>query len=573
MADASVRAEILPRNVMILLSLAQGLALLFLWRATTDPTWPATVPAINFPLWTVALVGPTLLLFCLERGNATRVAMPVGLVTALVALLAVYVGWQASPHGAFPVGSLLFTAAGALLIAVFKALMYLPPYAAGRPWTYDALFAWSWRNFMVGALSAALAVAVGGILFLWATLFHVIGIEFFRELFSEDWFLFPVLSLAFGLGVCIFRTLVHLIDRITEILEGLMRLLLPLVLTVEVLFLATLPFTGLAPLWDTGHGTRVLLALNAVALFFVNGVYQTGAHAPYPLIVHRLLAPAVVLLPTVSALALFGMYLRVDQYGWTVERCWGTAVAVLLGMFSIGYAWGVIRRRSLWPLSLARTNIVLGWVVAGLMLAANSPLLDFRRISTASQFARVEAGTLELREFDFYYARRHLARPAHLKMQELAESLENSDPELAQAIRNPNRSGAESARASRVFWERVVYRPEPFEVPEKLRSTVETSLGPSTILDRGNPTVLLRVDLDDDSESEFVLIADINTGYKKGYVFYRDGEEWRRKILSWGHSRSQESATPFDLRRDPIGTADPRFRDLTIGELIFRVDP
>ena len=573
MTEPSPRAEVLPRNVMILLSLVQGLVLLFLWRAGTEQTWPATVPVVNFPLWTITLVGPTLLLFCLERGNAARLAMPVGLVTALLTLLAVYVGWQASPHGAFPVGSLVFTAAVALLVGCYKALMYLQPFARRRPWTYDILFVWSWRNFMVGALSAALAIAVGAILYLWATLFRVIGIEFFSNLFSEDWFLFPVLSLAFGLGVFIFRSLLHLIDRITEILEGLMRLLLPLVLTVAALFLGTLPFTGLAPLWNTGHGTGLLLALNAIALFFVNGVYQTGAHTPYPPIIHRLLAPGIALLPVVSALALFGMYLRVDQHGWTVERCWGTAVAVLLAMFSVGYAWGVLRRRSLWPLSLARTNTVLGWVVAGLMLAANSPLLDFRRISTASQFARVEAGTLELREFDFYYARRHLARPAHLKLETLAQSLEDSDPELAQSIRNPKRFGDETARASRVFWERVVYRPEPFEVPEALRPMVETSIWASTILDSGYVIVLVRVDLNDDGDTEYVVIADDGEGYRTGNVFYRDGEEWRSGSLRARGPEPGQSAAEPDLRTDPIGTADSPFPDLTIGELTFGVNP
>ena len=338
MAEASSRADVLPRDVMILLSLLQGLALLMLWRALSNETWPAYVPAVNFPLWAIALVGPALLLFCLERENAARLAMPAGLVTVLFALLAVYVGWQASPYGAFPVSSLVLTAAVALLVAGFKALMYLQPYVRRDPWTYEVLFAWSWRNFMVGTLSAALAMAVWAIVALWAALFNLIGIEFFRDLFSNDWFLFPTLSVAFGFGVFIFRSLVHLIDRITELLEGLMRVLLPLVLTVVVLFLATLPFTGLAPLWATGHGTRLLLVLNAIALFFVNGVYQTGAHTPYPPIVHRLLAPGVVLLPVVSALALSGMYLRVSQYGWTVERCWGTTVAVLFGMFSLGYA-------------------------------------------------------------------------------------------------------------------------------------------------------------------------------------------------------------------------------------------
>ena len=65
-----------------------------------------------------------------------------------------------------------------------------------------------------------------------------------------------------------------------------MRLLLPLVLAVVAAFLVALPFTGLAPLWGTGNGTALLMALNALALFFVNAAYQTGEKSPYPPSIH-----------------------------------------------------------------------------------------------------------------------------------------------------------------------------------------------------------------------------------------------------------------------------------------------
>ena len=71
------------------------------------------------------------------------------------------------------------------------------------------------------------------------------------------------------------------------------------------------------------------------------------------------------------------------------------------------------------------------------MLLVNSPLLDFRSISLASQFRRVDTGEIDLRDFDFHYARHHLARPAWLRMQALIDAYEHSDPELAQLIREP----------------------------------------------------------------------------------------------------------------------------------------
>ena len=85
--------------------------------------------------------------------------------------------------------------------------------------------------------------------------------------------------------------------------------------------------------------------------------------------------------------------------------------------------------------------------------------------------------------------------------------------------------------------------------------------------------MLLRADLDDDSEAEYVLILSRIVDYMSGYPFHRDGEEWRRRRLSTSHPGQRESAAASDLLRDPIGTADPRFRDLTIGERVFRVTP
>ena len=464
----------LPRNTMIVLSLAQGLGLLLLWRALTHETWPSQIPTVNFPLWTFVIVWPVLLLLSLEVDNRARIFRLTGAFMGVLILLAVYIGWQASPVGKFSIHSLLFVYSVTLTIACFKALMYLQQRAGGLPMTYEVLFAFSWRNFLVAAFAGAFMGGVSALLALWAALFLVIDIDFFRELFSKDWFQFPVLAVAFGIGVFVFRRLTGVIDGITGLLEGLIRLLLPLVIIIMVIFLAALPFTGLTPLWETGRGTALLLWLNAVVLFFINAVYQIGRHTPYPQVVQRLLYPGIALLPIVSVLALYGLYLRVDQYGWTVARCWALAVTILLGMFSCGYLWGIIRRRSAWTTGLAHVNVVMGWVVLALMLLVNSPLLDFRSISLASQLGRVDAGELELNEFDFYYVRRHLARPGFLALQTLIAQLEVSDPELAERISiSTGPVWSYKAEIPDDFWERVTFRPERFDVPADLQIFIE----------------------------------------------------------------------------------------------------
>ncbi len=576
-----------PRNLMLGISLAQGLLLLFLWRALSDESWPSQTPVLNFPLWTFAIVCPGLLLLSLEAGNRTRVLKLVSLCIALLLLPAAYIGWQASPFGAFPVWSLLAIYVITMLTACFKVLMRVQLWAGQRPVSYEALFAASWRNFLVVALSLLLTGGVQAVLYLCGALFAAIGIDFFQELFQKDWFLFPVLAVALGVGVLIFRRLVNLIDGITGLLEGLMRLLLPLAVAVSLIFLAALPFTGLTPLWDTGNGTALLMWLNALALFFLNAVYQSGGKVPYPPLVHRLLQPGIALLPVLSALALYGLYLRVDQYGWSLGRCWAFAICALLVLFSLGYAWIVIRRRDGWPQGLGRVNIVMGWVLLALTLSVNTPLLDFRVISLASQLQRVEAGEIEMREFDFHYAWQDLARPAHLEMQALIEQNESSDPELVRIIKEASYDGAPSA-SDIVPWQRILYRPEPFDVPAGVRSAIEDHYAdpyaddpafdrPGVFFPRPHPSehgppILLRTDLNEDGAPEYVFIAAIRHDDSVfAFCIYQDGEEWRRLPMALRHSVAEGANLQKMLKEGEVSPVPSKWQELKIGELTLGV--
>ena len=582
----------LPRNLMIAVSLVQGAALLALWRAATEGHWPLATPAINFPLWTLAIVWPALLLLTLESANVARAFKLATGAAAIAALLGVYTGWQASPHGEFPIPSLLAVYVLTLLVACFIALMHLQQAAAGARATSPLLFAGSWRNFLVAGLSGALTAGVAAILMLWGLLFQAIGIDFFMDLFSEDWFLFPVLAVAFGLGTFIFRRLTRVIDAIVNLLEGLMRLLLPLLAAVMAIFLATLPFTGLAPLWDTGNGTALLMTLNAAALFALNAVYQTGERKPYPQLVHRALAACLALLPIISALALYGLSLRVGQHGWTVARCWGVAVAVLLAAFSVGYAWNIVRRRDVWTAGFPSVNIWMGWAVLALMLVVHTPVLDFRTIALASQFSRLEAGEIEFMDFDFAYVEEHLARPGWLKRSALIEEHETTNPTFAERVRHPIPSWSDNR-----IWTRMAQRPAPFDVPPELRAAIMETHPLNT------DSALVRIDLNADGQPEYALLFAVRGDrYIWGELFYVEGcgaqapqsappnardaagapgpgaardqcaqprtEDWRTLPLRAGPLPEGTDAIAL-LREGAVGTAPPRFADLKLGELVI----
>lgn len=548
----------LPRLTLLAISLVQGLALFALYRAFAVDAWPSQSPLWSYPLWTIAIAIPLLLLLSLYRGNERGVLAWTIVATAILGLLAVYTGSQAVPFGEFPLFGLTFAFAASITLACFKALMYMQQRAARQQLTYSVLFTNSWRNFLVVGLSAVFAFLLWLVLMLWAALFNVIGIEFFARLFMRDWFVVPVLTVAFGLAVTIFRDLTRVIDSITRLLHGLIKLLLPLIVAVAVIFLVVLPFVGFDALWSTGSGTSLLLGLLTVMLFFTNAVYQDGRETePYSQFWHRLIYWGLCIMPVLSALALYGLGARIAQYGWTVERAWAVVIWALLTLFAVGYVVGVLRQRDAWTQSLARVNTVMGIVVLAVMLLTNSPLLDFRKISLASQLARVESGEIEIRDFDFWYASRFLARPGYLAIEEIRTEAADSDPELLALIERPARV-AGLRRTPAELWEVIAYRPAPFEVPQPLREQIE-----ELYVYRDESPVLIRVDLDDDGQFEYVLTRG---GYGANLFYLSDGE-WRLA----GMQHSYEAGASPDFETGEIRIVAPRFKDIEIDG--YRLSP
>ncbi len=281
-------------------------------------------------------------------------------------------------------------------------------------------------------------------------------------------------------------------------------------------------------------------------------------------------------------------------------------------MFSCGYLWGIIRRRWSWTEDLARVNIIMGWVVLALMLLGNSPLLDFRSISLASQLDRVNAGDIELSEFDFAYLERHLARPGYLEMQTLVEQLRASDPELAERIsRNTGLEQPDKGPAD--FRRQITFRPERFDVPPDLQTLVENSLSYTRQLTTGQDKadkpggddvertaeytkvekrlypflssltpfrkpVLIQIDMNDDGVLEYVLMGITRDGWTMGVCFYLQNQAWKfKKLRRVYQSSSADTAGTRNidkiknLHKGEILTLPPSFHDLQVGGLRFEV--
>jgi len=475
--------------------------------------------------------------------------------------------------GEFAVGALVGVFALSVAVASFKVLMYLQQRASGLPLSYERLFTFSWRNLLVTALAALFVLAFWLILVLWGALFEVIEIAFFADLFDSEWFLLPALSFAFGVGVVIFRELTGVIDGITGLLQGLIKLLLPIIVLVAALFLLALPLSGLSVLWATGRGTALLLWLMALTLFFVNAVYQDGrGEPPYPVSIHRLVYAGLLTLLPVSAISLYGLALRIDQYGWTVQRSWAAVVWLLLTLFALGYAWGILRRRDGWPQTLAQVNTVMGWVVLAILLLANSPVLDFRKLSVRSQLARVDAGVIKRSQLDFHYFSHALARTGHLALEELKREIGDSDPALLARIENPMPESVARRMASPAeFHDKLRLRPADLAVPPGLNALLEREAAMRSPALR--TAVLIELDLTADAQSEYVLLRVLENGGVIGSLYYRSASEWIVGRIDPGRITLSAEELTRTVETGPVTAVPPEFSDLQVGGLRLRVGP
>jgi len=564
----------LPLKLMVLIALVQGFCLLYLHQSISLDYWPNQQPQWLFAFYSVAFSLPVMLLLSLDSGNMRSVffySIPFALLSSA---LGFYIGSQTVPLEHIRFEGLLFAFVLTMLVATFKALMYIQQIAAGEKINYTGLFRWSWRNFLTLALSLIFAGAFCLILVLWAALFSAIGIDLFKNLFETPWFYYPAIALANGFGVIIFRRLTSIIDTITRLQQALMKFLLIVLVLVSILFLCALPFTGLPPLWESG-GSALILWMQALILFFVNGVYQDDPEQrPYILSLHRFVYFGVALLPIYSAISFYGLSLRVDQYGWSLMRCWAFLIWFLLALFPLGYWWGIAKQKDDWTFQLSRVNVAIGLVVLAAALLVNSPFLDFRKVVVGDQIERLQNNDIDADKFDINYFKRHLAKPGYEALQNVKVDYAETNPELVLRINQlyRNRKSNEPAATQAEFIAALTILPD--EVPELLLESIYKLESKNRWQVQNTLKYYLQVfDLNDDSQMEYLLVSERHKYFYLSLYYLENGQWYKKQIDSSGSFDNETRASFIEaLKFGTIKIEQPKWNDFVIDGKEFRVD-
>ena len=167
-----------------------------------------------------------------------------------------------------------FLRSGHVLVAMFALLALPVPFAMAReqggdPKSYAALFLNSWNIVVRFAAALLFTGIVWIVLFVSDTLFQLVGIDIIERLVESAALAWMISGMALGLGMAVVDEMEDYVSP--YLVLRLMRLLVPAVLIVVVVFIGALPFRGLSALFGdfSAAGTLVGVAIAVVALISI----------------------------------------------------------------------------------------------------------------------------------------------------------------------------------------------------------------------------------------------------------------------------------------------------------------
>ena len=372
-----------------------GLLLWWLGQAVT----PATQGSWNLPAMTFVAIAAVSFVITVER---TRWSWSIAFAAEWGAVIA-FVGWFTVRYNLNPT---IFE--WPFLSSVFAVLIAAPLFQTVRDegawrFPYDRLHSHAWADAVIGV--AALVFVGIAFLLTWliSGLFKLIGIRLVSELLNSPAFDWALAGFAFGGAIGLLRERDALVATLQRLVMVVMSVLAPVLAGALLLFLASLPFTGLGILWSSSLSTTPLMLTSAAgAVLLANAVIGNGRddRATNRVLWWSAMALAMAVLP-LAIIAALSMGARIGQYGWTPERIWG-AVAVGVALAYGVAGWGAaIRGRGAFDEMLRPLQTRLALAVCGLAVLLALPLIDFGAISTRSQMARLASGRITAEKFDW----------------------------------------------------------------------------------------------------------------------------------------------------------------------------
>jgi hypothetical protein len=379
------------------------MAFFFMLKASPQWRWYVTVSLLPLPLFLARD-------FLTARAAATLVPW-----TGILLLLdAGYVFFR-NPYEYWYSGYLITFMAGA------GALMTLPNFVSlidgdGALPEWRTSFGVFSRMFFASVTASFFTLLFYGVFATGASLAMMIGGPFAR---AARWVVRNFETVAFaawGAAFCWTAGAMRLIGVLERYILAVFSSVMLLISVFTILCAAALPL-GVERLWERGLDSGVVLSFFLASGFCAFAAWQSGVtddgrlREPFFRRLNSIVKAALVILPIFSPLLIYAIGLRVKQYSLTVDRAIGMALAIVFGLWSLTWAFFLVRRWREWPRFYGKTNRIAFPVLGVLLILLSSPVCDVRRIVLR---ARLEWLRESIREgsdiggFDWGYTGRSL---------------------------------------------------------------------------------------------------------------------------------------------------------------------
>lgn len=283
---------------------------------------------------------------------------------------------------------------------------------------YPALFLEAWSIVVRYAAAWAFVGLVWLVIFLSDEVLRIVGVTVIGDLLEHMVVPMALTGAVLGFGLAVVHELAEMLSP--QLLLRLFRLLLPVVLAVMLVFLVALPFRGLDGLFQGLSPALLLLTMVGGGVGLVSvAIDRSDAEAAQSPVLWRSAQGMALILPVLAALALWAIWLRVGQHGWTPERLFIAFVGALGLGYGLIYAVSVLRGAG-WMERIRRGNLGMALAVIAVAALWLTPVLNAEALSARSQLARFEAGITAPGDLDIYALQRW-GKPGAAVLATLAE--------------------------------------------------------------------------------------------------------------------------------------------------------
>ncbi|HCJ6189144.1 TPA: DUF4153 domain-containing protein [Citrobacter freundii] len=403
------------------------------------------------------------------------------------------------------------------------------------------------------------------VLLLWSEMFKLVGIPFFSTLFFDtDWFGYVAFGLITALAVVLARTQSRLVTAVQKLLTFIATGLLPLVALLALMFILTLPFTGLEAISQRVSAAGLMSTLTLLLLLLMAIVREPQKEAlPYPGALRYLIKCSLIVAPIYMLIAGWSLWVRIQQYGWTPERLYGVLVVVVLLVWSFGYLASILRRGRN-PLEL-QGPVILGvsLLALGLLVLLSSPVIDAWRISVNSHMGLYHSGKIKPDQVSLYMLD-HSGKPGRAALEALQKDVAfNQDSKrrrdlnsLLQGSRDPVKELTATQLVSK-----VVIAPGSEKPDDAFWTFVKAQGYRITSCAEQNACVLVSQDLNADGHPEQVLYA---FGDGESLVFGMQKNKWDLLAVARLPEGFNKDKLLQAVANQQLGSAPRIWRDITI---------